>query len=578
MEKRWIQLFALSMMMILVSGCLLDTSRVEGEKLVVDNISTQQEESESEPDPKPELEGPIEITDYKTLKKLWEEYFYDAITTVSNTHEFDSPQDIDVNYLLDFAAQKYVQENGVEHLELEFEDSSTRLLPREELMPYIDRYFNMEEVEWDEQYYPLSYHKGNKANYLHEQNPWGLTFENVYRYPDGTISADYVEYDREYTGEINTIQSMTLKPHPDMEKQLYFASSTYELIDNQRVKIIGDYERLDSLAALMEDPTNVLQIIGETDHALFLVEVNQRQWKGIKLIKVDKRNFKLIKAVNLEIIDEAFPVKYLGDKVYHLKKTVIDVYDEGLTLIQSIDVPTHIKPLGELGYDYDPIGQRIVYSDEEGLKLYNMNSENDVLINETIPVEDNDLIDNIYFLHPIFVGESMNVIATMSGYEGYTGFLFYQQATEHTQMHSFGFDQALHTMQAENTYITMLPVYYSKDDTYIAGGMIVDLETGNLSFMPEDVDWNEGYLITDIYKYDGAHTSVYVDHSNADKNDKLKTVHAYTVSSNSIQENILQITEANVSVIGVLNDDTILLQYNYNIHENGVIAINNNNY
>ena len=133
-------------------------------------------------------------------------------------------------------------------------------------------------------------------------------------------------------------------------------------------------------------------------------------------------------------------------------------------------------------------------------------------------------------------------------------------------------------MQAENTYITMLPVYYSKDDTYIAGGMIVDLETGNLSFMPEDVDWNEGYLITDIYKYDGAHTSVYVDHSNADKNDKLKTVHAYTVSSNSIQENILQITEANVSVIGVLNDDTILLQYNYNIHENGVIAINNNNY
>ncbi len=50
------------------------------------------------------------------------------------------------------------------------------------------------------------------------------------------------------------------------------------------------------------------------------------------------------------------------------------------------------------------------------------------------------------------------------------------------------------------------------------------------------------------------------------------------MSSNSIQENILQITEANVSVIGVLNDDTILLQYNYNIHENGVIAINNNNY
>lgn len=111
--KKAIILILAVFLLTLVSGCnnssddLLPTQVSGNTKQEVDlegdDITESQEENLEYGD----------ITDPVELEKLWQEYFYDTITTLGNSREFNSANEIDPLYVAKYCWYKYVAEQQV---------------------------------------------------------------------------------------------------------------------------------------------------------------------------------------------------------------------------------------------------------------------------------------------------------------------------------------------------------------------------------------------------------------------------------------------------------------------------------
>ncbi len=526
-----------------------------------------------------------EITDPNTLDLLWQTYFHQAIPTVLHNRNFSHPSEILLDNVVSFAASKYEEENGIEHLEL-MEDSNIRIISFSEIEPYVKKYFNMDKIDVER----LSKHlKTGDSKYLFNsldlddngtRSYGGFSLENVNYHQDYSITADLVTYYPLHNEEVKMTHSLTLKLS-ELSNSYYFAKGTYKT--NHQMQIEGDYVDVDSLKEYAL-PKTLLKVIGETDDKIIIyVDFNSRD-KTNQIVTINSNTYYRIKELELEAHNESINlVKYHDNKIVVEKDDMISIYNDDLDCIQQISLPEIIRQksppelLTDLKerersnglihnyYDISSDYSRIVYVDQEGLKLYTIDTGIEELITESPNTKG--------ILSPRFVGKDDNIMATIPGTQCNNGFMFYNTVDKKLDTHHIhSYYMYLDNLSIGDTIVMSVMLYDKDIDTDLRGYIVFDVNTGHYYILDNKYFGENGF--TNLAS-NGRYEAAFIQSNLQRDDDYYQVIHQYNFENRSLNKMPMNIPdEADLDIIGILEDGRVLIKYHddYNHEDYGVFV------
>jgi|GEM_PF-6922647 len=387
----------------------------------------------------------IEVTDTAQLERIWSDYIYDGITTVLND-EFAEPAEMEHKYfLISYVLQRMAR---VEAGETAVGDAIFReiAIPAvAAVQEQIKLYFGAE-AQLDlaaELARGYGTEPGDTTVNVNigmipygTPNPWGIVMDKVTYDParsEYTVKLDAIANTQ--TGRVWRTTYAVLGERED--GSLYYRSVRYEYPETDLVKISGAYSDLDPAAFGAEAivyslPINVSG--GDIGGKLLLRAVRQLPNSETVLTYsiYDPAANRLVNSLVLPQTKEEWcdGVRILPDRLIFKMNDGFYVTDLDLNCLNSgmTELPTAVREAlagreeHYAAYDVSADLKRIVYTDKDGLHLYDLGTGESAPLAEHLPV-DSDLFDTAYILAPHFSAGDEAVIAKLSGYEGYYGVL-----------------------------------------------------------------------------------------------------------------------------------------------------------
>jgi len=534
-----------------------------------------------------------EITDPAELEMLWQEYLYDSIATVGNTREFKSAQEIDPLYIAEFAYVKYVTEHGEESLELEGGGSTQRLFPLAMVMNYAQRYFNLTNldlVKIEHSYDPerKAFTFGFKPNRprpaYNSGRDWGEQLAKATRNSDGTITAVIVRNGQPKTGRIELTKTYTLKERED--GTLYFVSGRWEYINNKLVSLAGAYQRFDKIANFTGNMEELV-MVGEIEGRLILANTPYASEAKASLLLVNPETMQVETQLGLDEHLEAGNIHVQEAQILVCLKDKFMVIDKKLHQIKKIPLPqsiqakikreAHYDQAGEPdvvfgGYDVSGDLQRLVYADEEGVKLFNTTAGTEKLLSRTVPVN-GKLLKNSYHWNPRFVAQEQKVITIMTGYESTRGYTLCNLADDTVKTIENLTDSHAGTIWYD-TGMLMVHSYVYDPKTQEADTVTkyLDFASGEVSEFKLQDPGETGDIRLPEYCYVGENKAAFVTYTrdNADNANNMYYVNGLDLQTLQVEPQLVAVKAADTRLLGVLADGRILFWYHLNPSENGV--------
>lgn len=544
-------------------------------------------------EPKANIYGVGEITDRVELEKIWQEYIYHTTPSIANTREFNTAKEIDPRYVIQFCWLKYQDENGIDNLEMESEDSKRLLFPLETALEYAERYFDLESLDVSEipdhdydlqkQAFTL-YETPNRSRPSYTESI-RINMEKVMSNADGTVTVELARYNSYLiSGRIDYTQTFTLKQRED--GSLYFINGVREYINNNLVALTGDltcFEKIEGFEGQMQD----LSMVGEVDGRMILSYTPYGEEKKPSIMIMDPTTMAIEKSININDYLQFSDVKFTGKKLIVRQKYNILIYNQELELIEEIALPQIItekidreQKLNNMnfpeivfnGYDISEDLSRIVYADEMGVKLVKLQDNSEKLLSETVPITGSSLIDKSYHGTPRFVANDKKVITTMSGYEGIMGYTLcdLEKETEQTLRIMEGFtgsiryDTGLLAINAS--------VYDEQTQTSDYKANYIDFHTGEVMEIDLEKPGDTGYIRHYNYDYVGQNYAAFIT-TNSDSRDSADSMHylnRLNLKTLVIEQEIISVKATSPYLLGVLANGQIVFRYDLNPSENGV--------
>ncbi len=538
-----------------------------------------------------------EITDPAELEQLWQEYLYDSITTVGNTREFNSAQEIDPLNVAKYCWFKYVEAYGKESLELAGEGSTSRLFPLDTVLEYAQRYFDLTSLDvsnikahsYDQQKQAFLFNLGsddrNTPSY-NAGNPWGIYLDKVTRNNDGTITAVLINYGPGQTERIDYTETYTLKQRED--GSLYFVNGRRVYINNHLVTITGHYQRFDKIIGF-EGNMQELSMLGELNGLLILAYTPYDQEKTASLMLVDPETMKVEKQLEVSANFAAADISLVGDSiVIRLNDRIISV-DKTLAQSDEVSLPAAItekinreprydkKGNNDIyfgGYDVSSDKKRYVYTDETGVKLLNTADNSEKLLAPTPAITSRSFQYISYYNSPRFVAHEQKVITTMIGYESAMNYTLcdlesgavktYEITSESSSTCFIRYDTGLLEV---NT-----PIYNREKQSSEYNTYYLDFRTGEFEQIVLTEPGDTGDIRMPYHCYVGQGYSAFITY-NTDYDDNANNMfylNQLNLNTLLIETQIISIKAAETHILGVLADGRIVFWYNYNPSENGI--------
>lgn len=577
MKGRYILALIMVFLLVVSAGCQ-----------VMSDIEVS-EETESTDISEVPLSKAMEITDEDELEALWHDYLYFAITTVLNTEEYAMPSDIEPHEIAQYCWFQYLEDKNFE--------SSPKLFPLEVALDLVEKYFNTRSIKLegiDDAYYDaeregftFNNRKKEIPSYL-VGNSWGIRLEEVMRCSDGHIVATLAQYMTKDNDLAERIFICELAARAD--GSFYFESGGWQFVDHESVKIEGKYIPLKygvGLEKLYEQFYDV-QVIGEIDGQIILKTgldevpvVSLDEWTLEVSARLDTLNHQYEEGTKPECVQAM--VK--EDKVVICLDDLILVYNGGMELLEEIPLPDSMVVDGMeervQGYDISSDFGRLVYADQEGLKLVDYLSGTERLLSETLLAKGeypDGRQGNRYFYNPRFVDGDSKVIVTLSGYDYNSGFICYDLTDDSYQV----FDEYLEGIDTSNVYQDNGMVFQIETDASRAGER--GDESKNLFYISyynfhtgEKQEYqqvltggNIDYVLFQGMVYNGQNQVALLTFTS---NPQTSHVNLLDLDTGLVQGNLLSLDGARLQIIGVLNDGRILCGYNRNPAENGLVII-----
>lgn len=350
------------------------------------------------------------------------------------------------------------------------------------------------------------------------------------------------------------------------------------------VKFQGDYEKLSNFDRYI-NTNSYLKLIGESENIIFIMYSTYNQ-DDSEIISYDLRGQNIIKSISLGTnYENIYRIRYNNRNIIVTKNDGIYYYSEDMELLEQISIPEFIEKKilngrtedenGRLktyftGFDISNDQEYFVYGDQEGLKLYNMLTEQERLIAKP-KIAKHPVTFPMLYLRPYFVGEN-NIVATIGGYEGFSGFIYYYFNNDELKEFNFRSDVMYLKEIYLNHLVCMPSVYFdvSEEHPNGSGSIMFDLNTGDYYFMGDEVNWHIGYMIPHTLAYNGENSAALVEWSNNNTN---KTIHKYNYESKALEKAVLEINNAEVEIIGVLKNNSVLVKYYNDEADYGVVLM-----
>lgn len=371
------------------------------------------------------------ITDTQELEALWQGYLYDSVGTISIS-DFNSPGEIDPRWVAEYCWIKYFREKGTTGLQ---EKDKKWLFPREEMLKYATRYFGLTEMDLSgmekdlfdpqsESFLMEDVAEKNPPAHT-EENPWEIGLGKVTRNEDGTISAELEHFASLESDLIDWVATYTLREQQD--GSLSFVSYHKKWINNHLVSITGNCDRYDRISGCDDEfwKSGYTFMLGETGSKVILLgRENQKDC----LILLDPDTMKAVKKLEME--ESAGPEDYhvVGNKIVQCLDDKMVVLGKNLKLEKTIPLPKEIKSKikrGENlnnadagyvlfgGYDISRDFKKLVYSDEEGVKMLHLADNNETLLSKTYSKDS----ETLFHWFPRFVDDDRQVITSRGSFE-----------------------------------------------------------------------------------------------------------------------------------------------------------------
>lgn len=537
-----------------------------------------------------------EITDPLELEKLWQEYLYDSIASVCNARNFNSASEIDPNYVAIFCWHKYVKEHGKESLPLASEEGSLRLLPLDTVLTYAKHYFELSSLDLskildayydpERQAFTLDIGTNRRPSYTDERNSWGHHLEKVTRNSDGTVTAVMVTYISQQSTQVEVIKTLTFRLRED--GSMYFVSGWWDYPNNQLVKLTGNYHMFDKITGF-EGQYEELTMVGEADSKVILVYTPyQKGYRPqIMLLNPDKltveKKFELIESLS------RYDVKFAGDNIVVKLDDKITVLDKTLEKSEDIPLPEVIREIIKREPKYDNYGNpkiffggydisgdlsQIAYTDEIGLKLFDLNTNSEKLLSPTEKISGSKLLTHSYHSSPRFVDNDKKVITTMTGYECSLGYSLCDLTINTAQKINVSSEGLSTEVIHYDTGILEVNVhlYNPKKQTAELKTLYLDFVKGELTEIYLENPGETGVIREPGHCYVGQNYAAFVtyepDHQN--RANSVYYLNRLNLQTFTVESHIIKVTAAPANILGVLADGRIIFWYSLNPSEAGV--------
>lgn len=549
--------------------------------------NTQDTSSKESTSPKTE-----EITSPTDLEKLWEEYLYYTIATVGNDGEFSSSKEIDPVNVARYCWQQYMAEHGKENkLESLSKGSTFKVFPMDIVLNYSNRYFNLDSIDvskvsgelYDKNRcgFILGEASEEKIPHYTDKNYFCMQLDKVTISEDDTITAVIVQYDTYATKRIEAKRTYKLKKRQD--GSLYFLSCSIEYINNKLVTLNGDYKRFDKISGY-DGGMDQLSMIGEIEGRLVLAQMPYDEEKTASIMLVNPDTLTVEEKLELNKKFAGCYFKMIEDNIYVCLKDKVVVIDKTLKQVENIQLPKVIidkikrKPkydsngLDDIyfgGYDISKDRTNFVYSDEVGVKLFDVKSKREKLLCKTIVNDTNKVWEkHSYHLSPRFVSDDKKIMTSILGYEGIVDCNICDIENNVSKKLDIRADISTETIHYDtgvlgvNAYISnekgCKTLYYNFKTDVVTEIKLED--TGDTGYI-RDIDQcyvgsNYAAFITQIWDgKDNANSMFYINQLN------LKTF--------KLEPKIISVKAGQTHILGVLKDGRIVFWYNYCPSEKG---------
>lgn len=366
--------------------------------------------------------------------------------------------------------------------------------------------------------------------------------------------------------------------------------------NNSIVELNGNYTRFDEIKGFGGD-YEYLSMIGEADGNIIMeyLPPSYKEEDKPSLMLVDLNTLEVMKTVVMESPDpdsQESPISHIkmaGDKIMVCFDEYISVIDKALKPIEEIPLPEAIIERSKREevfdeddnvityygrYDISNDMTKIVYTDEAGIKLYDMKSSNEVLLTKNIYNE--DLLSRYIYNLPRFIANDTKVIVNKGGYEYSLGYTIYGIADGSLKsldlFTEFGPNEIYYDTGLLEPGIA---VYNAQTDEYEGKRIYLDFESGDVTELQVEKYPYEHYFFQDnVYvgeNYAAYATCVWYDDGdeNETKND-MHYINRLNVKTLETENDILAVKGGGPHILGVLADGRVLFRYSYKESESGV--------
>lgn len=538
-----------------------------------------------------------EITDPAELEKLWQEYLYDAANFTGISMEFSNTKEIEPLTVARFCWSKYIIEHDAEELESDREGSYLKLFPLDVALEYARKYFDLDDIDvseideniYDPQKKAFLFSPGSKKEVprpSYNNLLRGRRLEKAVRNNDVTITAILLNPDSQKFDRIEYRDTFTLKVRRD--GSLYFVKGKREYINNHLVSILGNYKYFDKITGF-DGNLQTLSMLGETEGRLIFAYMPYEKGENHALMLLNPETMTIEKRLNINREFQVTDINIQGERIIiRLNDRTVSV-DKTLNRSEDIMLPGAIaekikrEPLYNEygypliffgGYDVSRDGTKYVYSDEVGLKLYNITSGSEKLLSKTVPTPDSELTNNSFHSNPRFISGDNKVITTMTGYESALGYTIYDFNKEMQKTYNIVSEGSSTGYIRYDTGLLEINNYIRAKDNQTGDykTIYLDFATGEVKEIHLDDRGDTGYIIMPDQYYVGQNHAAFIT-SSYDKSDNANNkyyINSLNLKTMQAEPKIITIKAANTYILGVLADGRIIFWYDLNPSENGV--------
>ncbi|NLW07339.1 MAG: hypothetical protein GX039_05105, partial [Clostridia bacterium] len=400
------------------------------------------------------------------------------------------------------------------------------------------------------------------------------------------ITAVLVNFDSYRTRRVEKTRTYILKPRQD--GSLYFVSGHQEYVNNNLVRLEGNYRRFDKIAGF-EGNLSELSMLGENDGRIIFANTPYDKNKNATLILLNPASMKLEQELDTGVNFSRTDVRLNGDKIVVCLNDKIIVIDKSLKERAEVSLPQGLKDKIEREPQYDQYGfpdvyfggydvssdfKRFVYADEQGLKLINIADSSEILLAPTVPITGSKLLKNYYHSSPRFVADGQKVISTLLGYESAVGYTLCNLEEGTYRTYDFASEAASTAFIRYDTGLLEINTYIRPNgkQTGEYKTLFLDFYTGEVKEIELKDPGETGYIVFPEACYVGLDYAAFItcEFDDNDYANNMSYLNRLNLKTLAVEDKIVTVKAANTSILGVLADGRILFWYSLNPSEEGI--------